>query len=135
VQSFWRNGWARAGAALAVLVSLSACNTTSTESPAASAPPPPAAVAPPPYAGLASGPLGQALDAASRSAANKAEKAALSSGDTKTWRGDNGAYGYVTLGAANGDCRDFTHTIYINGRPKIGKGSACQGLDGWKLKG
>lgn len=141
MQSVWRCGSssagfsARAGFALAVLLSLSACNTTSTEAPAAAAvTPPPAPVAPPPYAGLASGSLGQALDAASRSSANKAESAALSAGDTRTWRGESGAYGYVAPGAADGDCRDFTHTIYINGRPKVGKGTACKGADGWKLK-
>ena len=140
MHSVWRCGSARlggvasAGFALAVLLSLSACNTTSPETPAAVAPPPPAPVAPPPYAGLASGSLGQALDAASRSSANKAESAALAAGDTRTWRGESGAYGYVAPGAVEGDCRDFTHTIYINGRPNIGKGTACKSADGWKLK-
>lgn len=140
MHSDWRCGFARAGFsaragfALAVLLSLPACNTSSTEAPVAAAPAPPAPVAPPSYAGLASGSLGQALDAASRSSANKAESAALSAGDTRTWRGQSGAYGYVAPGAADGDCRDFTHTIYINGRPKVGKGTACKSADGWKLR-
>ncbi|MCW2286355.1 surface antigen [Rhodoblastus acidophilus] len=133
---------ARAGFALIALVSLSACNSGLSEGPAVaavSAPAPaaqPAAPpAPPPYVGLADGSLGQKLDAASRSAANKAEIAALASGDRKTWRGENGAYGYVAPGAANGDCRDLTHTIYVNGRPNVGKGTACKAGDSWKLNG
>ena len=84
--------------------------------------------------GLASGSLGDSLGAASRTAANNAEAAALSSGDRKTWRGDDGAYGYVAPGAAAGDCRKISHTIYINGRPKVGEGTACRAPDGgWKL--
>jgi len=128
---------ARAGFALTVLISLSACNSTApAEPPVVAAPSAPAApMAPPPYIGLADGSLGQGLDAASRSAANKAEIAALSSGERKTWRGENGAYGYVAPGAANGDCREVTHTVYINGRPHEGKGTACKSGEGWKLNG
>jgi surface antigen len=122
---------ARAGVALTVLLFLSACNSSSTETPAAAAATP--APPPPPYAGLASGPLGQTLDAASKSAANKAEVAALASGERKTWRGENGAYGYVAPGVATGDCRELTHTIYINGRPSVGKGTACKSGESWKL--
>ncbi len=123
---------ARAGFAVAVLVSLSGCASNSTsEAPAAAA-----AVVAPPYAGLASGSLGQNLDAADKTAANKAEMAALSSGERKTWRGDDGAYGYIAPAAGGaGDCRDFTHTIYINGRPVVGKGTACRAGESWKLNG
>jgi surface antigen len=125
---------ARAGMACAILVSLSGCVTGTSEAP------PPAAVAapapPPPYAGLASGALGDSLGAANKSTADNAEVAALSSGERKTWRGDDGVYGYIAPGAATGDCRDFSHTIYINGRPKTGNGAACRTPDGgWKLKG
>jgi surface antigen len=124
---------ARAGFALAFLASLSACGSSSPpETPAAAAVAP---VAPPAYVGLANGSLGQPLDAAGKSAANKAEVAALVSGERKTWRGDDGSYGYVAPGAANGDCREITHTIYINGRPTVGKGTACKSGDSWKLNG
>jgi len=127
---------ARAGFALTVLLSLSACNSTSTEGPAAAAAPEAAAPPPPaPYVGLAGGSLGQNLDAASKLAANKAEASALASGERKTWRGENGAYGYVAPGAANGDCRELTHTIYVNGRPNVGKGTACKSGESWKLNG
>lgn len=123
---------ARAGLACALLVSLSGCATTTPEVTAPAAPA--AAVAPPPpYSGLASGSLGGSLDAVSRTAANDAEVAALNSGERKTWRGAEGAYGYVAPGAATGDCRELSHTIYINGRPQIGKGTACRAAGGWKL--
>ena len=124
---------ARAGLALVALAALSGCGTTSADTP------PPAAAAvvaplpPPPYVGLASGLLGQSLTANGRSAADKAELAAVSSGERKTWRGDDGSYGYIAPGASTGDCRDFTHTIYINGRPTVGSGKACKAGDSWKL--
>jgi surface antigen len=131
---------ARASFACAFVVALSGCainlGEASPPPAAASAPAPgPATPAPAlaPYAGLASGPLGDSLDAADRTAANNAEIAALNSGDRKSWRGDGGSYGYVAPGAANGDCRDVSHTIYINGRPKVGKGTACKTPDGWRL--
>lgn len=126
---------ARAGFALVVLAALSGCASTSAETPATAAaaaavtPPPP----PPPYVGLASGSLGQSLNVVGKAAANKAELAALASGERKTWRGDDGSYGYVAPVAGTGDCRDFTHTIYINGRPQVGTGKACRAGDSWKL--
>ena len=126
---------ARAGFALVVLAALSGCASTSAETPPPAAaavavtPPPP----PPPYIGLASGSLGQSLNVAGKAAANKAELAALASGERKTWRGDDGSYGYVAPAAGTGDCRDFTHTIYINGRPQVGTGKACRAGDSWKL--
>ena len=128
---------ARAGFALVALAALSGC--ASTASPSVETPAPAvAAVAvtpppPPPYNGLASGSLGQNLNVAGKAAANKAELAALASGERKTWRGDDGSYGYVAPAAGTGDCRDFTHTVYINGRPQIGTGKACRAGDSWKL--
>ncbi len=119
----------RAGLALVVLASLSGCASGSGETP------PPVAAVQAPYMGLPSGALGASLDPADKAAANKAEMAALASGDRKTWRGDDGAYGYVAPAGGAGDCRDFTHTIYINGRPVVGKGTACRTGEGWKLNG
>ena len=123
---------ARAGFALAVLASLAGCAAAPGETPKAAA----AVAAPPaPYVGLANGSLGQNLTASAKTAANDAELAALSSGERKTWRGDDGSYGYVAPAAGGGDCRDFTHTVYINGHPQIGKGKACHVGDSWKLNG
>ena len=123
---------ARAGFALLALAALSGCGMTSADTP------PPAAAAvvappPPPYVGLASGSLGQSLNANGKAAADKAELAAVASGERKTWRGDDGSYGYIAPGAASGDCRDFTHTVYINGRPQVGSGKACKSGESWKL--
>jgi len=73
------------------------------------------------------------LSGAGKAAANKAELAALASGERKTWRGDDGSYGYVAPVAGGGDCRDFTHTVYINGRPQVGSGKACRAGESWKL--
>ncbi|MGO8738319.1 hypothetical protein [Rhodoblastus sp.] len=125
---------ARAGAAGALTISLAMSLAGCAQMGGSAAPPPAVAAAPPPYMGLASGALGASLDEADRTAANKAESSALASGDRKTWRGDDGTYGYVAPGAANGDCRDLTHTVYINGRPQVGKGTACKADGGWKLK-
>ncbi|WP_294540534.1 hypothetical protein [uncultured Rhodoblastus sp.] len=124
---------ARAGFALAVLATLSGCASTpaATTNAAAAVPPPP----PPPYVGLAEGALGSSLAPGARSAANNAELAALASGERKTWRGDDGSYGYVAPAAGGGDCRDFTHTVYVNGRPQVGSGKACRVGEGWKLSG
>jgi surface antigen len=121
---------ARAGFALAVLATLSGCASTPAETPKAAAVVP---APPPPYVGLVEGSLGSSLAPAARTAANNAELAALASGERKTWRGDDGSYGYVAPAAGGGDCRDFTHTVYINGRPQVGNGKACRAGEGWKL--
>jgi surface antigen len=120
---------ARAGFAIAVLATLSGCASSSGETP------PPAAAVAVPYVGLASGSLGANLNPTDKTAANKAELAALASGERKTWRGDDGSYGYVAPAPGAGDCRDITHTVYINGRPQVAKGTACRAGDGWKLNG
>jgi surface antigen len=51
------------------------------------------------------------------------------------WRNpDSGRYGSVVPGPAyqsNGmNCRQFTHTIYIDGRPQTARGTACRNPDG-----
>ena len=122
---------ARVGFASALLLFVAGC---ATQLGGASAPPAAAPAPPPPYEGLASGAFGASLSPTDKTAANNAEVAALNGGDRKTWRGDDGAYGYVAPGASSGDCRDFVHTVYINGRPKVGNGTACKADGGWKLK-
>ena len=51
------------------------------------------------------------------------------------WRNpDSGRYGSVVPGSAyeaNGmNCRPYTHTIYIDGRPQTTRGTACRNPDG-----
>ncbi len=56
----------------------------------------------------------------------------------RRWRNpDNGRYGDVVPGRpykrSNVDCRDYTHTVYIDGRPRTMRGTACRNPDGtWR---
>jgi surface antigen len=104
--------------------------------PDVAAPPPPAAA--PSMGAFLEGPTGTRLGDADRQRAFEAEQEALASGDRKTWRGVKGNYGFVALsGSPTPDgCRDFTHTIYISGRPVTGKGTGCKAPDGtWRITG
>lgn len=102
---------------------------------AAPSPAAPAVVAAPlaaparPVSGALLGPVGQGLDQKDLDAAYKAQLAALDSGKRSSWRGQKGVFGYVEVGAEgglSGGCRDYTHVIYVGGRPRNGKGSACR---------
>src|SRR5262245_11796294 len=63
------------------------------------------------------------------------------SGTAVGWKNpDSGRYGSVVPGPAydsNGlQCRQYTHTIYIDGRPQVAKGNACRNPDGtWSSGG
>lgn len=108
-------------------------------SPTASAPPPQAAVAAvdPAALGVSGGPLGSKLDPADRSAAGAAQMTAVETGERKSWRGKQGAFGLVEPGPeatrSEGVCRDYSHTIYIDGRPQSGKGLACRTQGVWRI--
>jgi surface antigen len=88
--------------------------------------------------------IGRKLDQRDRMLAQQAELDGLErgpSGRPVRWRNpDNGRYGdFVPLepyrrGAY--DCRDFTHTVYIDGRPQAMRGTACRNPDGtWRNVG
>jgi surface antigen len=55
-------------------------------------------------------------------------------GAPRTWTGDKGVTGSVTVGpyvrVNNIDCRDFTHTVTIGGTPHARKGTACRDISG-----
>ncbi|MDR6292156.1 MULTISPECIES: RT0821/Lpp0805 family surface protein [Inquilinus] len=61
------------------------------------------------------------------------------SGTESSWRNpDSGNYGTVTptrtYQNAGRDCREFTQTIYIQGRAQTGTGTACRNGDGtWAI--
>lgn len=75
--------------------------------------------------------FGALLDAEDQRRASAAEYAALNSGRTGTWRNpNNGRYGQVVPGPVQGDCRTYTHTIYIEGRPETAQGQACRNPNG-----
>jgi surface antigen len=88
--------------------------------------------------GILGGPLGVQLSEADRRAAYEAQIAALDAGERRTWRGANGAFGYVEpsagADAAQGYCRTYVQTIYISGRPQRGHGQGCRQPDGvWRM--
>ncbi len=88
--------------------------------------------------GLVGGVIGNALDEEDRRRAYDAELRALEAegpGAPVSWRGDRGAYGTIVAGPPYAyqsyqRCREFTHTIYINGQPRTGRGIACRNPDG-----
>src|SRR5205814_3376451 len=81
--------------------------------------------------------IGAALDDEDKRRAYAAQMQALEggpSGAPVAWRNpDSGRYGSVVPGPkyqANGlDCRQFTHTIYLDSKPQTAKGAACRGSD------
>ena len=85
--------------------------------------------------------IGRSLDEMDRRYAYEAESRALEygrSGAPVSWNNpDSGHYGQVVPSQAyttnNLTCRDYTHTIYIDGQPQTARGQACRQSDGtWK---
>lgn len=94
--------------------------------------------------GLIGAEMGRSLDERDRQEALAAEYRALEfgrAGRPVAWRNDSsGNYGEVVVGTgyqANSlDCRDYTHTIYIDGRARVARGAACRQPDGtWRVVG
>jgi surface antigen len=94
--------------------------------------------------GIVGSEIGKSMDERDRRYAQDAEYDALErgqSGVSREWRDpDTGNYGEIVpsrpykRGVA--DCRDYTHTIYIDGKPKQMHGTACRGNDGsWQAVG
>lgn len=88
--------------------------------------------------------IGAALDDDDRQRAYDAQMQALEQGQSGapvSWRNpDSGRYGNVVPGPAyqqaGATCRQYTHTIYINGRPQTARGTACRNPDGsWQPVG
>lgn len=91
--------------------------------------------------GIVGSEIGRSLDKQDQMLAQQAELAALErgrSGERMAWRNpDNGRYGEVIAGApfkrGPDDCREYTHRIFIDGRPQAMKGVACRNPDGtWR---
>lgn len=82
--------------------------------------------------------IGKSLDEQDRRYAQEAELAALEdgrSGIARNWRNpDSGRYGEVVpqrpYRRGPQHCRDYTHTVFINGRPETMSGTACRNPDG-----
>jgi surface antigen len=82
--------------------------------------------------------IGAALDDEDKRRAYAAEMEALERGPSGApvgWRNpDSGRYGSVVPGPAyvreGRNCRAYTETIYIEGRPQTARGTACRNPDG-----
>jgi surface antigen len=83
--------------------------------------------------GLIGNAVGRDLDEQDRRRAFEAERVALYEGRRSEWRSEK-AYGWVEAGPtysrSGGLCREYTHTIYIGGRPRTAVGTACRNPDG-----
>ena len=94
--------------------------------------------------GLIGNRIGAGMDDEDKQRAYAAQMQALEggrSGAAVQWKNpDSGRYGSVVPGPAyqaNGQqCRQYTHTIYIDGRPQVARGTACRNPDGsWTAVG
>jgi surface antigen len=82
--------------------------------------------------------IGAAMDDEDKQRAYAAQVQALESGPSGApvaWRNpDSGRYGSIVPGPAYDSqgtkCRQYTHTIYIDGRPQTARGTACRAPDG-----
>ena len=88
--------------------------------------------------------IGRKLDQRDRMLAEQAEYDAFERGESgrpRRWQNpDNGRYGEVVpdrpYQRAGRDCRDYTHTVFIGGRPETMRGTACRNRDGtWSAVG
>lgn len=88
--------------------------------------------------GIVGSEIGRSMDEQDRRYAQDAEFEAFErgqSGQVTHWRNpDNGRYGEVVPSRPYKrnamDCRDYTHKVYIDGRPQAMRGTACRNPDG-----
>lgn len=88
--------------------------------------------------GLVGGTIGKDLDTRDRRSALEAEYRALEytpSGQLVTWRNQRAnRYGEVVAAqpyrVGSQDCRQYNHTIFVNGTPLSARGTACRNADG-----
>jgi surface antigen len=94
--------------------------------------------------GLIGNRIGAAMDDEDKQRAYEAQMQALESGPSGApvgWKNpDSGHYGSIVPGPAfdrrGTQCRQYTHTIYIGGRPETARGTACRNPDGsWTAVG
>ena len=94
-------------------------------------------------AGVLGNGIGTGLDERDRQLAFSAEMRALDTGEPGEpvgWRGHPGRYGTVVPGGyyetRGTRCRDYSHTIYIDGKPQTARATACRNPDGtWAPSG
>ena len=81
--------------------------------------------------------IGKSMDDEDRRRAYEAQMAAFERGDRADWRSPNGHYGYIEPRPVyyyhEMRCREFSQTVFINGRPETMVGRACRYPDGtWR---
>lgn len=86
--------------------------------------------------------IGASLDKADMAYANNAQSRAYSApvGETVSWNNpESGNYGTITptregRSTSGRYCREFSQTIYVDGRQQTGYGTACQNSDNtWQI--
>jgi surface antigen len=93
--------------------------------------------------GLLGAEIGRQLDAQAQQRYYQAQYQALETGRPGApvaWQSPTGPYGQVVPGQAyqinSLVCRDYTHTVYIQGQPEVLTGTACRQPDGtWRNVG
>ena len=94
--------------------------------------------------GLIGNDIGRRLDERDRMLAQQAEFDALERGESgrpRRWTNpDNGRYGDIVPSQpyqrGGLDCRDYTHTVYMDDRPQVVRGTACRDNAGvWSAAG
>lgn len=88
--------------------------------------------------GIIGSEIGRSMDEQDRLLAQEAEYDALergNSGAPRRWRNDrNGRYGEFVptkpYRRSGRDCRDYTHKVWIDDRPRTMRGTACRTPDG-----
>jgi len=121
------------GLAFFAVTLLAGCQSVGAPPPVSAANTPAVAAPPAPAPGVIGAAIGQTLDETDRTAAIAAQQDAIASGNRKSWRGGSGAYGFITPGPESGGCREYTHRVFINGRPQEAKGRACQENGLWRV--
>lgn len=82
--------------------------------------------------------IGAQLDEADKQYYQNAQYQALEYGAPQQWQNpQSGRYGQVNVGPPqyinSAQCRDYTNTVYIDGRPQVVRGTACRNPDGtWR---
>lgn len=83
--------------------------------------------------------IGRNMDENARQQAYAAQMNAINGGQAQNWRSPSGAYGSVTPGPVYVDqssqaCRQYTHTIVVDGKRQTGTGTACRNPNGtWQI--
>jgi len=91
--------------------------------------------------GVLGGVIGQSLDNHDRAAYDRASQHAMETGQSQSWNNEEtGHHGTIHphhryMNDEGRYCREYTQTIYIDGKSHEGRGTACRQDDGtWRIK-